>query len=179
MREFPCGKDYWNKHGSIWKSDPYTSTMYIPFTERTVEFGFLNGVSKTVTFDESDRFENPTKKKLGQINREQYYKFEDISLGYFRSRTFNNIADIMLSTTDDISPEIVITSANHLYTEPKESKEMVAVVKATIVDIYTGNLMKWKLKDIQSIERFPQEQIDENGCRYPTEGAIPEWIDES
>jgi hypothetical protein len=177
--EFPLGRDYWNQdeNSSIYKSDPYESTMYVPFTERTVEFSFLNGTSKTITFDESDRFDNPKQEEVGNIHREKYYKFDDISFGYFRNRPYKNIADFMLSTSDDKKPEIMVTTANQTYTEPQEKRDMVAVIKATVVDIYTGSLMKWELEEIHSVERVSIDDTYENDIRYPTEGAIPHYVD--
>jgi len=177
--EFPLGKDYWTIQGedsSIYESDPYTTTMYIPFVEKTVEFGFLNGTSKTVTFDESDRFNSPKQKEVGNIQREEYYTFDEVQIGYFRKRPNKHIADIMLSTSYSNEPKIIITTPNHLYTEPKKTREMVAVIKATVKDIYSGTIMKWKLLDVESIERVSKENAKENDIRYPTEGAVPEYL---
>jgi len=129
--------------------------------------------------DESDRFDNPKQEEVGNIHREKYYKFDDISFGYFRNRPYKNIADFMLSTSDDKKPEIMVTTANQTYTEPQEKRDMVAVIKATVVDIYTGSLMKWELEEIHSVERVSIDDTYENDIRYPTEGAIPEYMNES
>lgn len=174
---FPISRDYWNEpeYGSNYESDEYNSIMHIPFTERTIEIGFVDGSSKVITYDESDKFANPKKEKLQSCSREKYYKFRNISRSYPDGKDAKTgVLEIRLDNRS--IPEIVVTGSNITYIEPEKEREMVAVISAQVIDKLYSSIMKWELKSINSIERVPKESISELTEKYPTEGAIPEYI---
>jgi hypothetical protein len=54
---------------------------------------------------------------------------------------------------------------------------MVAVIKVSVKDYLHHGISRWHVDELQSIERKYRYKIDELGKRYPTEGAIPHYVD--
>jgi hypothetical protein len=86
---FPLGRDYWNKNpeNNSYVSEKYESTIHIPFIERTIEINFVNGGSKTITYDSSEYFENPVEENKENIHQEYYFnEFNDVKTFYTPGR---------------------------------------------------------------------------------------------
>lgn len=174
---FPHGREYWNKmndYDNSYVSDAYESTMYIPYTKRIIEINFVGEDSKIITHESSEYFENPVEENKGNINQKYYFKFNDVRTFHTPGRHDRLKLNNNNSNED---AEYTITTNNHTYTELKNEQEMVSVIKVSVKDYLCDGIMRWQVDEIQSIECVPRNKIDTLEKRYPTEGAIPEWID--
>ena len=174
---FPLGRDYWNKNpeNNSYVSEKYESTIHIPFIERTIEINFVNGGSKTITYDSSEYFENPVEENKENIHQEYYFnEFNDVKTFYTPGR-YDRLK--LHNNNSNDNAEYTITTNNHTYIRLKNEREMVAVIKVSVKDYLHRGISRWHVDELQSIERKYRYKIDELGKRYPTEGAIPHYVD--
>lgn len=174
MDEYDSTSTHWNEvYSGKFESDEYETEMHIPFIRRTVKIGFVGGDSETIEYDVGSEYiettdNEPRKKKFCQIGTVVTKEIENKNL-----KPINVLTPVPSNT-----PEISVVPENVTYTKIKEDKEMVLVANATAVDtlLEHDNVVTWNPKRLISIEYFNHETVDEIKHPYPTEGAVPEYL---
>lgn len=162
----------WTRDDDIWKCEPYPETMYVPFTRVEVEFGFVNGGPKTITYDETAN-QNPERSEVGGVPRAHYYQIAGADIDRNKGDSQTRVVLVF-----DETPELTVIPPNQSYEQVLSKKELAAVVQAPIKEwVYDDGDAYWTVDDATQLkitDIIPRSEAPKDGERYPTAGAFGE-----